>query len=82
MSNLIGNSLNSPVTGLGRGGAIQPINSGVSQVAATDGTALFQFPYIALSQVWTVTLNLPGAPDTANFTAYTGATNFGSFIGS
>ena len=82
MSNLIGNSLNSPVTGLGRGGAIQPINSGVSQVAATDGTALFQFPYIALSQVWTVTLNVPGAPDTANFTAYTGATNFGSFIGS
>jgi hypothetical protein len=82
MSNLIGGSLNSPVTGLGRGGAIQPINSGVSQIAAADGTATFVFPYVALSQVWTVTLNLPSAPDTANFIAYTGATNFGSFIGS
>lgn len=82
MPDYVGSSLNNPITGLGRGGAIQPINASSSQVSGNDGTATFTFPYIALGQVWTVSANCAFAPDTALFTAFTGASNFGSWIGS
>lgn len=75
----VGSSLNQPITGLGRAGAIQPINFGASIVANADSTAVFTFSHVALGQTWTVSLNCATAPDTANFTAYTGASDFGSF---
>ena len=67
MPDYVGSSLNNPITGLGRGGAIQPINASSSQVSGNDGTATFTFPYIALGQVWTVSANCAFAPDTALF---------------
>jgi len=78
----VGSSLNQPVTGLNRAGSVQPINAASSQVAGNNGTATFTFPYIPLGQIWTITINCATAPDTADFTAFTGASNFGSFIGS
>jgi len=64
------------------GGAIQPINYAIFAYAASDGTATFTFNAVAPSNVWTLTLNCPTAPDTARFNALTGATSFGQFKGS
>jgi len=63
------------------GGSIQPINLSNSQTASTTGTATFTFQQVAQSNVWTFTVNVPGAPDTANFTLVSGATTFGTFKG-
>ena len=65
-----------------QGGAIQPIDYAISQVAASDGTATFKCDAVALSNTWTVTVNCATAEDTARFTAATGASIFGQFKGS
>jgi hypothetical protein len=65
-----------------RGGAYQPINYIINQVAASDGTATFLFDAVALSNTWTLTINCAGAPDTAIWVAQSGGTSFGQFKGS
>lgn len=78
----IGNTLGPNGENYGRSGAVQPIAALPSQIAASDGTITFTFPHVALGQVWTGTINVGSAPDSANFTAGTGATTFGQFKGS
>ena len=78
----IGNTLGPNGENYGRSGAVQPISALPSQTAASDGTITFTFPHVALGQVWTGTINVASAPDSANFTAGTGATTFGQFKGS
>jgi len=78
----IGNTLGPNGENYGRSGAVQPIAALPSQIAASDGTITFTFPHVALGQVWTGTINVASAPDSANFIAGTGATTFGQFKGS
>ena len=78
----IGNTLGPGGENYGRSGAVQPISALPAQTAASDGTITFTFPHVALGQVWTGTINVGNAPDSANFTAVTGASTFGQFKGS
>ena len=78
----IGNTLGPGGENYGRSGAVQPISAFPAQTAASDGTITFTFPHVALGQVWTGTINVGSAPDSANFTALTGASTFGQFKGS
>jgi len=65
-----------------RGGAYQPINYTIVATADSTGAATFLFDAVALSNTWTLTVNAADAPDTARFTALSGATAFGQFKGS
>ena len=78
----IGNTLGPGGENYGRSGAVQPISALPAQTAASNGTITFTFPHVALGQVWTGTINVGGAPDSATFTALTGASTFGQFKGS
>ena len=78
----IGNTLGPNGENYGRSGAVQPIAALPSQIASSTGTITFTFPHVALGQVWTGTINVASAPDSANFIAGTGATTFGQFKGS
>ena len=61
---------------------IQPINFQPVATADATGSASWLFDAVSLSNTWEGVLNCSSAPDTARFTAFTGASTFGTFKGS
>lgn len=66
----------------GTNNIVQPLIFSPAVIASSSGTATFTFPQVAVSQVWTGTLACALAPDTGAFTAATGASVFGNWVGS
>ena len=50
---------------------VQPLNYTPTALTDNSGTCTFTFQQTPVTQTWTATLNIPGAPDTAITTAYT-----------
>jgi hypothetical protein len=50
---------------------VQPLNYTPTAVTDSTGTCTFTFQQTPVTQTWTATINVPGAPDTAITTAYT-----------
>ena len=63
-------------------GLVQSLSKTVSVTSDAAGAAAFKFEQVPPGQTWTGTLNLPGAPDTANLNALQAGTSVGNFIGS
>ena len=49
---------------------VQPLNYTPTALTDSSGTCTFTFQQTPVTQTWTATLNIPGAPDTAITTAY------------
>ena len=50
---------------------VQPLNYTPTALTDSSGTCTFTFQQTPVTQTWTATLNVPGAPDTAITTPYT-----------
>lgn len=61
---------------------VQTLDKNVQATASATGTATFLFDAIPVSQTWTFTVTIPGAPDTTSTTAASGADLYGNFTGS
>ena len=60
----------------------QPLALQITATANASGAATFTFARVPLTQLWTGTVGAATAPDTASFSAATGATYLGTWIGS
>ena len=61
---------------------VQPLNYTPTAVTDSSGTCTFTFQQTPVTQTWTATVNIPGAPDTAITTAYTNGNPTASWQGS
>ena len=61
---------------------VQPLNYTPTALTDSSGTCTFTFQQTPVTQTWTATLNIPGAPDTAITTAYTNGNPTASWQGS
>ena len=61
---------------------VQPLNYTPTALTDSSGTCTFTFQQTPVTQTWTATLNIPGAPDTAITTAYTNGNATASWQGS
>lgn len=60
---------------------IQPIPSPLNATSDAEGNISFVYPQVPVSQDFTGTLSVPGAPDFAVFSATTGASSIGQWSG-
>ena len=61
---------------------VQPLNYTPTALTDSSGTCTFTFQQTPVTQTWTATLNIPGAPDTAITTAYVNGNATASWQGS
>ena len=61
---------------------VQPLNYTPTALTDSSGSCTFTFQQTPVSQTWTATLNIPGAPDTAITTAYVNGNATASWQGS
>ena len=61
---------------------VQPLNYTPTALTDSSGTCTFTFQQTPVTQTWTATVNIPGAPDTAVTTAYVNGNATASWQGS